>query len=77
MVAVSIRELTHNFAKYLQRVKEGETIVVTERNVPIAELSPHAKKAKTPSWKRKIKPVKVRGESFTETLLKMREEERW
>ena len=77
MVAVNIRELTHNFAKYLKRVKDGETILVTERNLPVAELTPLNTGVKKPTWKRKIKPLKVRGETFAQTVLKSRNEERW
>lgn len=76
MVAISIRELTHNFSKYLKKVKEGETILVTERNIPVAELSPHSLSQRKPNWKRKLKRVPYRGESFVETLIKSREEEK-
>ncbi|HHY95289.1 MAG TPA: type II toxin-antitoxin system prevent-host-death family antitoxin [Firmicutes bacterium] len=37
---VGIRELKNHLGKYLTRVKEGETIVVTEHNHPIATLAP-------------------------------------
>jgi prevent-host-death family protein len=37
---VGVRELRQNLSVYLQRVKKGERLVVTERNVPVAELVP-------------------------------------
>ena len=35
-----MRELRQNASKYLDRVKRGESIEVTERGVPIAVLGP-------------------------------------
>ncbi|MGD0622163.1 MAG: type II toxin-antitoxin system prevent-host-death family antitoxin [Thermacetogeniaceae bacterium] len=35
-----IREVKNHFSEYLRRVKQGEIVVITERNVPIARLAP-------------------------------------
>jgi prevent-host-death family protein len=37
---VGARELKNRLGKYLKRIKLGETVVVTDRGVPIAELRP-------------------------------------
>ncbi len=37
---VGVRELRQNLSVYLRRVKAGERLTVTERNVPVAELVP-------------------------------------
>lgn len=37
---VGVRELRQNLSKYLARVKEGETLDVTERGRVVARLSP-------------------------------------
>ena len=37
---VGVRELRQNLSIYLDRVKAGETLEVTERGVPVAELRP-------------------------------------
>lgn len=37
---VGVRELRQNLSVYLRRVKGGETLQVTERGVPVAELRP-------------------------------------
>ena len=39
-VTVGIRELRDNFRSYLQRVKEGEEVTVTERGKVVARLVP-------------------------------------
>ena len=40
MESIGVRELRQNASTYLERVKRGETIQVTERGVPIAVLAP-------------------------------------
>lgn len=37
---VGVRELRQNLSRYLDRVKNGERLVVTERNRPVAVLEP-------------------------------------
>lgn len=37
---VGVRELRQNLSKYLTRVKEGESLVVTERGEEVAKLVP-------------------------------------
>ena len=39
-VEVGIRELRADLSRYLKRVREGEEIVVTDRGMPIARISP-------------------------------------
>ncbi|HYM45365.1 MAG TPA: type II toxin-antitoxin system prevent-host-death family antitoxin [Solirubrobacteraceae bacterium] len=38
--AVGVRELRQNLSRYLERVKEGETLTVTERGHEVARLVP-------------------------------------
>ena len=40
MIRINISEAKTHLSKYLRRVKNGETIILCERNVPIAEISP-------------------------------------
>jgi len=37
---VGVAELRQNLSRYLRRVGEGERLVVTDRNRPVAELGP-------------------------------------
>jgi prevent-host-death family protein len=37
---VGIAELRQNLSKYLRKVAEGERLIVTDRNRPVAELAP-------------------------------------
>jgi len=40
MDSIGVRELRQNASKYRERVKQGESIEVTERGVPIAVIGP-------------------------------------
>jgi len=40
MNSVGVRELRQNLSRYLVKVKEGESFVVTERGREVARLSP-------------------------------------
>ena len=35
---VGIREIKGQLSHYIRQVKQGETIIITERNVPVAKL---------------------------------------
>jgi prevent-host-death family protein len=37
---VGVRELRQHLSAYLARVRDGQRLIVTERNVPVAELIP-------------------------------------
>ncbi len=37
---VGIADLRQNLSRYLRRVEEGERLLVTDRNRPVAELGP-------------------------------------
>jgi prevent-host-death family protein len=39
---VGVAELRQNLSRYLRRVEDGERLVVTDRNRPVAELGPPA-----------------------------------
>jgi antitoxin (DNA-binding transcriptional repressor) of toxin-antitoxin stability system len=75
MTAVNIREFNHHMAKYLKEVKAGERIMLMERNVPIAEIVPHNPHSMQPAWKRKITPIKIKGEPLSVSIIRARKEE--
>jgi prevent-host-death family protein len=45
MDRVGVRELRQNLSKYLDRVKLGESLLVTEHGHPVAVLGPHVASA--------------------------------
>ncbi len=40
MIRINIHEAKTHLSRYLERVRQGETIVLCKRNVPIAEIRP-------------------------------------
>ena len=42
MATISIEEMQRDVNGYLQRVKAGETLVITQQNKPVAEVKPVA-----------------------------------
>jgi prevent-host-death family protein len=40
MTTVGVAELRQNLSRYLRLVEQGERLIVTERNRPVAELGP-------------------------------------
>jgi prevent-host-death family protein len=93
MDRVGVRELRQNLSVYLRRVKRGETLEVTERGETVAKLTPAREpqsvlerlvaEGKVQPATRRIEdlppPVKLPpgAEPLSETLRKMREEERF
>ena len=73
MQHVSIRDLMHNFSRYLKGVKEGECITVLERRKPVADIIPHNPNVMYPGWKRSVSRRKIGGESFSTSVSKSRE----
>jgi len=87
---VGVRELRQNLSVYLDRVKDGETLDVTEHGVPVAELRPRAEDPVsaidrliaegriTPaknSHKDLGPPPKIPGRPLSEILQEMRDED--
>jgi prevent-host-death family protein len=75
MQTVSIRDLMHNFSHYLKEVKSGEGITVLKRNVPVADIVPHENAIRFPGWKRTVNRRKIKGEAFSKTVMKSREDQ--
>jgi len=42
MTTVSITDIQHDFAGYLNRVQAGEVLVITDNGQPVAEIKPVA-----------------------------------
>lgn len=76
MKSVNIRELTHHFSSYLKVVRRGERIVVMDRSSPVADLVPHNENLASPGWKRPLQKIRVKGETLSETTIRLRAEER-
>ncbi len=87
---VGIRELRQNLSVYVDRVKEGETLEVTEHGRPVARLAPIRPKESSPYERMlaegravaavndllDVRPVDLGpGSNLTDVLVAMREED--
>ena len=74
-VEVASRELRNDTAGLLRRVEEGETIVITLRGKPVADLSPHRQDAPrwlTPSEVMEIRKIASEDPTWATELAAMR-----
>lgn len=87
---VGVRELRQNLSVYLDRVKAGETLEVTEHGQPVAQLGPRPAKPTsiidrliaegrvtpaTRSHKDLPPPPRIPGRPLSEILQEMRDED--
>lgn len=86
MTEIGIRALKQNASAVVARVAAGESIVVTDRGRPVAQLSPISSgrlaalrdsgQARPPKRPWAEIPAPKRGPSVTAALLSMRDDER-
>lgn len=48
MLRVNVHEAKANLSRYLEAIERGETVIICNRNVPVAELRPIARASLTP-----------------------------
>lgn len=74
-VEVASRELRNDTAGLLRRVEEGETIVITRRGKPVADLVPHRPEVGrwlTPSEVMEIREIAAGDPTWGTELAEMR-----
>jgi prevent-host-death family protein len=76
-VEVASRELRNDTAGLLRRVEEGETLVITRRGKPVANLVPHHQepgRGLTPAEVMEIRAISSGDPTWAADLAKLREE---
>jgi prevent-host-death family protein len=74
-VEVASRELRNDTAGLLRKVEEGETVVITRRGKPVADLIPHRENAPrwlTPSDVMEIRKITSGDPTWAAELAQMR-----
>ena len=77
MYEVSIRNFLHDFSNYKKKVLNGERLIITDHNIPIMDLVPHADKTNQPGWKRKHYVLPKGKKSASDTVINLRDGERY
>lgn len=76
MKTVTSTEFRQHAAAYLNAVERGETFRILRHGKPVADLTPIKTGKAVPSWKRCIEPIKLRGISISDMIIKERDEHR-
>ncbi len=61
MISVKVRELKNRLSHYLQIARKGETVVVLDRNTPIAEIRARAVGVSSEHTDRHIRELSSQG----------------
>ena len=61
MITVGVRDLKTRLSQYLQYVKDGEKVIVTEHNKIIAEISVPQKNENVPPFEEKLIKLSMEG----------------
>jgi prevent-host-death family protein len=80
MEHVGIKEMRENLREYLDRAEAGEEIVVLRRGKEVARIVPPRRESEPerfPDLTEFRKSIKLRGESVSETIIRMRRETRY
>ena len=80
MKTASIRDVQHNLAKILLWIGAGDSVTITKRNKPVAEIKPLSKKQKLerPDFQKRLRETfahPIRGISNAELISEMREDQ--
>ena len=72
MISAAFTEFRKNTASFLDKVENGETVVITRHGRPIAEIVPPSDSISSRSWKRPAARVKIKGISLSSAVLEER-----
>jgi prevent-host-death family protein len=76
MIKTGIKEARKRFSEYINRVQQGEEVIITKRDEPIAKLVSiqNRKRNKLKSHKELRNSIKRVGKPLSKILLESREE---
>lgn len=78
MTKVTVDEAINNIKNLLKRVAAGEEIIIVEQDKPVAHLSPPSTDENIFADMRQFRQsLSVKGESLSQTVIKVRQEERY
>lgn len=81
MFEINVKDARSQFSALLDKVKKGETIIITRRGEQVAQLiaakKPRKKNKKFPSLEKLRASIKMKGAPMSRTVMQMREEERY
>lgn len=78
MLEVNVKEVRNHLSTLLNKVEKGEEVIITRRGKKVARLAPPKKEiSKFPSLKSFRATIKIKGKPLSQTVIALREEERY
>lgn len=69
MISTAFTESRKHSAAFLDKVENGETVVITRHGRPVAEMVPPANVLDVASWKRPALRLKLKGISLSRAVM--------
>ena len=69
MITAAFTEFRKRIASFLDKVENGETVVITRHGRPIAEVAPPSFSTEGKSWKRPALRLKLKGISISKAVM--------
>ena len=76
MISTAFTDFRKKTASFLDKVENGETVVVTRHGRPIAEIVPPSSNVLGRSWKRPALRMKLKGISISKAVMEERTKSR-
>jgi prevent-host-death family protein len=76
MISTAFTDFRKKTASFLDKVENGETVVITRHGRPIAEVVPPSSVVFQRSWKRPALRMKLKGVSISKEVLEERAKNR-
>jgi prevent-host-death family protein len=76
MISAAFTDFRKKTASFLDKVENGETVIITRHGRPIAEVVPPSSSVYRRSWKRPALRMKLKGTSISEAVLEERAKNR-
>lgn len=75
---INAKEARSKFSSLLDKVKEGDEVIIMRRHKQVARLvSPRKEKKSLPDLKAFRRSIRIKGESLSGIIIKERREERY
>jgi prevent-host-death family protein len=76
MVSTAFTEFRKRTASFLDKVENGETVIITRHGRPIAEVIPATPASSLKSWKRPALRLSIKGLSLSRAIMEDRKASR-
>ena len=76
MIAAAFTEFRKRIASFLDKVENGETVVITRHGRPVAEVIPPTFSSGKKSWKRPALRLRIKGISISKAVMTDRTKDR-